>query len=100
MISENKEEALFILFWKVGSYYDHKTLLKCVLYICKAVQKVSASQVLVRKVIYPENLQNKKYMKNLQKTMRAGTLNMFFFLIRPNVWRVVDFLLMTKTFPK
>ena len=26
-----------------------KTLLKCVLYICKAVQKVSASQLLVRR---------------------------------------------------
>ena len=40
MISENEEEALFILlFWKVDPSYDHKTLLKCVLYICKACLK-------------------------------------------------------------
>ena len=31
MISENEEEALFILlFWKVGPSYDNKTLRKCV----------------------------------------------------------------------
>ena len=42
MISENKEEALFILlFWKVSPSYDHKTL-KCVL-------KASTAQTSLRR---------------------------------------------------
>ena len=50
MISENEEEALFILlFWKVGSSCDHKTTLKCVLYIYKAVYKVATSQTSLKR---------------------------------------------------
>ena len=51
---------------KVGPSYDHKTLLKCVLYIYKAVWNVSASQISVRK-LYLKIYKIERNMKNLKK---------------------------------
>ena len=36
-ISDNEEAHFILLFWKVDPSCDHNTLLKCVLYIWKAV---------------------------------------------------------------
>ena len=49
-ISKNEEALFILLFWKVGPSCDHNTPLKCVLYIWKAVYKVSTSQTSLRRI--------------------------------------------------